>query len=232
MLSDASYEGVGGWSPEFEVQWRLTKGDMIELGFDMKISNAMTGEPDPEQQGLHINPLEFIATIINLWLLLKLIRSLPEKATGYIVDLLSDNTSALSWMKVTATTRDPALQPLARFASALLIQARRHLTRVQPRHIPGPDNIEADALSRYQRGRLNSWADVTKRCSRLRTCRICLLPRELLLAIADLSSSRPIAGTSEALTTSLLMLDLDFLPSGSNLSDIQSSLLPLSPMTN
>jgi hypothetical protein len=227
FLSDASYEGLGGWSPQFEVQWRLTKADLIELGFDMKVVDAITGEPDPEQLGLHINPLEFIATIINLWLLLRLVMTLPERSTGYIVDLLSDNTSALSWMKITATTRDSRLQPLARFASALLLQARSLLTRIQPCHISGVTNIEADALSRYQNGRLRSWADVTKRCSRLQTCRICLLPRRLLLVLADLSSSRPIAGTSVDLTTNLLTLDLDFLPSGSNLSAIQSSLRPL-----
>ena len=85
---------------------------------------ALTGEPTPDQVGLHINPLEFIATIINLWLLLILVKSLPECTTGYIVDILSDNTSALSWLKLTATTKDTRLQPLARFASALLIQAR------------------------------------------------------------------------------------------------------------
>jgi hypothetical protein len=178
------------------------------------LSTCITGEPDPEQMGLYINPLEFLATIINLWLLLRLVGTFPECSTGYIIDLLSDNTSALSWMKVTATTWDSRLQPLARFASSHLLHARSLLTRIQPCHIPGVDNIEADALSRYQNGRLKSWADVTKRCSRLRMCRICLLPCELLSALADLSSSRLIEATSVVLTTSLLTLDLDFLPSG------------------
>ena len=97
LISDASYEGLGGWSPRFEVQWRLTKDDLLELGFHLKIVEALTGEPTPDQVGLHINPLEFIATIINLWLLLVLVKSLPACATGYIVDILSDNMSALSW---------------------------------------------------------------------------------------------------------------------------------------
>jgi hypothetical protein len=224
LISDASYEGLGGWSPRFEVQWRLTKEDLLELGFHIKIVEALTGEPTPDQVGLHINPLEFIATIINLWLLLILVKSLPACATGYIVDILSDNTSALSWLKLTATTKDSRLQPLARFASALLIQARRQLVRVQPCHIKGDLNIEADALSRFQNGRLRSFADVIKRCSRLATCRICLLPRRLLLTIADLCSSRPIEGTFDEITTNLLTHELDFLPSGSNLSVIRSSL--------
>ena len=65
FLSDASYEGVGGWSLGMKVQWRLTREDLLELGFNLKLVNALTGEPDPEEEGLHINPLEFLAAIIN-----------------------------------------------------------------------------------------------------------------------------------------------------------------------
>jgi hypothetical protein len=45
LISDASYEGLGGWSPRFEVQWRLTKDDLLELGFHLKIVEALTGNP-------------------------------------------------------------------------------------------------------------------------------------------------------------------------------------------
>jgi hypothetical protein len=81
-----------------------------------------TDEPaDPAAQGLHINPLEFLAIIINLWLALKIIGDNPLCLTGSIIDLLSDNTTALSWMHVAATKLNPELQQLARFASALLV---------------------------------------------------------------------------------------------------------------
>jgi hypothetical protein len=226
FLSDASYEGLGGWSPEFQVMWRLTRADLLEMGFHLKLVNAVSGEPASDEVGLHINPLEFIAAIINLWLFLCLIKSLPRCPTGYVLDLLSDNTSALSWMHFTATTRNPLLQPLARFASTLLVQARNYLTCVQPCHIPGPINIEADALSRFQNGRLTSFEDVIRRCSPLQTCRICLLPRRLLSVLAALSSFKPIEGTYATLTTSLLTHELSFLPDGSNLRAIRSSLLP------
>jgi hypothetical protein len=224
LLSNATYEGLGGWSPDFLVMWRLTKEDLVFLGFSLKVTNPLTGEPDSDELGLHINPLEFIAAIINLWILLKCVQVLPPCETGYIIDLLSDNTSALSWLKVTAATRNPNLQPLARFASALLIQASRVLTRVQPCHIPGKENDEADALSRFTNGLYKSWADVIKQCSRLKHCRICLLPPELLAALAALSSCRPTEGTYDELTTRLLTLDLDFLPDGSNLRVLRSSL--------
>jgi hypothetical protein len=224
LLSDASYEGIGGWSPDFKLMWRFTREDLLKLGFPLKLVTSADGEPDMDAVGLHINPLEFIAAIVNLWLLLRCIKTLPPCNTGYVVDLFSDNTSALSWLKVTAATRNPALQPLARFASALLVQSSRLLTRVQPLHIPGKENVEADALSRLQNGRLKSWADVIARCSRLQTCRICLLPPELLVTLADLSSCKPIEDTYDRVTTHLLTLDYDFLPDGSNLRALHGSL--------
>jgi hypothetical protein len=50
-------------------------------------------------------------------------------------------------MHFMATTKN---QPLAHFTSAILVQAHSCLTCVQPCHIPGPVNIEADALSCYR----------------------------------------------------------------------------------
>ena len=126
-------------------------------------------------------------------------------------------------MKVTAATKNPLLQPLARFASDLLIQASRLTTRIQPKHIPGIINDEADAMSRYWNGQLEFWEDVITHYSHLRTFRICLLPHELLYALAALSSSKRIEGTYDSLTAALLTPDLDFLPPGSNLKIIRSS---------
>jgi len=35
FLSDASYEGLGGWSPHFNIMWRITKEELWSLGFSM-----------------------------------------------------------------------------------------------------------------------------------------------------------------------------------------------------
>jgi hypothetical protein len=64
---DASYAGVGGWSLDFNIQWRITRTHLVVLRFSMKHINKYKQEPlDATTGGLHINPLEFLAAIINL----------------------------------------------------------------------------------------------------------------------------------------------------------------------
>ena len=230
LKSDASYAGIGGWSLTFGTfMWRVTREDLILFGFNMKTIGPASDEPTTQDAtGLHINPLEFLAVIINLWLALKIIHDGSLCPTGYIIDLLSDNTTALSWMHVAATTPNPELQQLARFASALLVQAARLLTRVQPLHLPGILNEEADTLSRRSKhGHVPSWAHVISQHSQLTTCRICLLPRALLSSLASLLSSPRTEVTFDRVTTELLTLDLSFLPAGSTKCSLLSSLQPL-----
>jgi hypothetical protein len=52
-LSNASYESLGSWPPQFKIQWQHTKQDLIDVGFNIKIINVIMREPDPEQQELH-----------------------------------------------------------------------------------------------------------------------------------------------------------------------------------
>ena len=195
--------------------WRVTREDLVLLGFNMKTIGPKTDEPtDPTKPGLHINPLEFLAAIVNLWLALKLIslESHPCR-TGYILDLISDNTTCLSWTHVAATTPNPDLQQMARFTSALLVQAARQLTRVQPSHLAGKLNEEADTLSwRSKSGQVPSWEHVTSQHSQLRTCQICLLPRKLLSTLASTISSPQTEVTFDSVPTDLLTLEVDFLP--------------------
>jgi hypothetical protein len=84
--------------------------------------------------------------------------------------------------------------------------------------------VEADALSRFQNGRLISWVDVINRCSRLETCKICLLPPELLVTLAELNLCKPAADTYDNVTTHLLTPGYDSLPAGLNLSGLHGSL--------
>jgi hypothetical protein len=226
LLSDASYGGLGGWSPEFSIMWRVMRDTLLAFGFPMREID-LAGEPaDLAPEGLHINPLEFLGIIINIWVALRLLLNYPALATGYIVDLLSDNTSAIAWIRVAGKVSDPGTRRLARLASAFLVYACHLTTLFQTHHIPGKDNIEADCLSRLVKGSVPSWAYVIRQCSRLETCRICLLPPELLSTLAAVLLSEPIEDTYEELTTRLFTLELVILPLGSRPQDLESTVSP------
>ena len=123
-LGDASYEGLGAWSPstDFNYMIRLTRDDLIHAGFDMKAIDDDIGEPDGSQDdGLHINVLEFVIIIIQLWFTVKFIQRDGPRLGGYIVKLIGDNTSALSWLQYAARSHRPAVRELSRFVLALTL---------------------------------------------------------------------------------------------------------------
>ena len=225
LLSDASYGSIGGWSPTYGIMWRIMHHDLIDLGFPMKKLRRFQAEPlNMRSKGLHINPLEFLGTIINIWLHLVLEPSLPPCPTGHILELLADNTTALSWCRLTSPTKNELLQPWACFVATLLVLACWQNTRVQPDHIQGIKNHEADCLSRSDNGVIPSWEAMYDHHSHLVTCQICLLQCELLVTLVQLLGSNV---TEEALiqkTTKLLTLGVDILPSGSRPRNLQSSL--------
>lgn len=194
----------------------------------MKDLNLRTTEPmAPDAEGLHINPLEFIGVIVNLWITIKFIRRAGPRAGGYILALLADNTSALSWMSLASRTKDPLLQGLARLASALLVEAAKLLTKVVPKHLAGDLNFVADALSRpptAEKPNQNILDCVISEWSQLDGCRICLIPFSLLSEIASLISSQSTAVRYDLITINLLNLELDILPIGVRTWDSPSTI--------
>ena len=186
VFSDASYLGIGGWSPCLNFVWRSVRTDLEACGFNIQWSNAceqLGGSQEmDEEMALHINPLEFLGALINLWLSLILIKRRGPILGGYILALYSDNTTALSWMSLAARTKNPLLQGLACLGAGLLVQAHRLLTCVQPLHISGEQNGEADAISRPE-ARTNCippLSSVITQWCRLRRCQVYLLPLELM----------------------------------------------------
>jgi hypothetical protein len=87
-------------------------------------------------------------------------------------------------MRFAATTANPVAHNLARFATALLVYAATIQVPVQPCHIKGKFNQLADFLSCSKAGHTPSWERVIAQCYHLCHCRICLVPRELLLLLA------------------------------------------------
>jgi hypothetical protein len=203
IISDAAYEGLGGWSPDALFKWRLSRADLVNAGFDMKHLEGSASEPDLDALGLHINVLEFVAIILNLWMIIVQSRRRPEPAGGHIFAVFADNTSALSWLRYASRSHRPNVRCLARFTSALLF-ASGFQGKVQSRHLSGTLNRGADALSRCQS--YPTWASVTAQCSLLSSCVTYRIPHELLSLLGSMSSDRPTVAASAELMTKLLSL--------------------------
>ena len=223
--SDASYQGIGGWSPTYKFMWRLTRQDLIDMGFDMKTIDA-SGEPAAitEDCGEHINVLEFVAIIVNFWVVLKCLQRLGPITGGHIVSLLSDNTSALSWMRYAARSHRPVVRELARLFMSLTLACADIPFKVSGRHIAGVLNTIADTLSRFNSPEEHKWAYVIGKHSQLATCQAYRLPRALLSTIATVISSAKTGVPFEPQTTALLTAELCTLRTGSANSASTTSL--------
>jgi hypothetical protein len=224
--SDASYEGLGGWSPTFLFMWRLTRDDLLAANFDMRAID-LKGEdiflyarnrPDIER-GLHINVLELLAIVINTWMILYFFRRSAVPPGGWIVQILADNTSALSWFHYAARCHtNPTIQNLTLLCQGMLaLSHTNHIARFQGEHLPGKSNGPADALSRPTL--FPSVDSATAAFSQLQTCRFSHLPFALLSQLAKIVSSTLTAGELVSVTTALSTLVPRFLPAGCKITE-------------
>ena len=76
-LTDASYEGLGGYSVCFDYKWRLSSADLAAAGLPILLAEPEKYKKLPAGL-LHINVLEFLAIFINTWLVIQL---LPKHST-------------------------------------------------------------------------------------------------------------------------------------------------------
>jgi hypothetical protein len=137
--SDASDFGLGGFCIPLPFQWRLHAGVLADFK-------------------LHINIKEFIAILINVYFMMITFRaaqstnSLPPNLgdlDGWIFELLTDNTTAISWVTHASRTRDRMVIRLTHLFSRLVYSFNSHIPSLfKPIHLPGILNDEADALSR------------------------------------------------------------------------------------
>jgi hypothetical protein len=82
----------------------------LKLCSDGTLAEQKTFSPKCADDEAHINMLEFMAIIVNMWMLLKLINAghKPEGYTDYthiIAKFLADNTSALLWLNHAGCTK-------------------------------------------------------------------------------------------------------------------------------
>ena len=214
--SDAAHTGLGGWCKEFSFVWRLTRNDMVIAGFPMKDLDENFQElnrwtpkeqlPEGHEDLLHINPLEFLAIIINVWLCLFFIRRRPPNEGGHHVLVRADNTSAISWMKYAARSHKPPIRNLAYLLQSLLLESQTAETvNLEGKHWPGKDNEIADAASRPEL--YPSLDSAIRAFSPLRTCQPFRIPLGLLSTLARWISYNEIGATYVGEVTKLLELE-------------------------
>jgi hypothetical protein len=229
VLSDASYGGIGGWSEDFGFLWKITRQELLDHGFHMREIDGMgealpsdsTSDPNhTNRDSLHINVLEFVGIILNIWIVITILHDEKSRLHegGHVISVLADNTSALSWLRHAARARRPAIRNLAYFCQCLLLlsQTSDQATFLGS-HIPGKDNGEADALSRPETyGTLDC---AIAAYSRLQTCHVFQIPSGVLSTLARMTSSPEIGDGLVNETTNLLSLAPRSLPPGSAVGD-------------
>lgn len=206
-FSDAAYSGMGGWSPTFRFMWRLTAAQLAELGFPMR---RYVAEIDASRAAgtdtLHINTLEFIALIVNLWFCLIELDKAPRKVGGHVLLNRVDNTTAIGLYKTAARSRRADLRNLCFVCECLLATSNAaRFAQILCNHLPGKDNVEADAMSRPEL--FPTVSSAMQRFSRLQTCRGFLVPYALLSSLVKAISSEQIEDGFVNEMTQLLQLE-------------------------
>ena len=215
-FSDAAHSGLGGWCDTFNFVWRLTRNDMVLAGCAMKLLDENSQElhrwtpaqdlPAGHEDLLHINPLEFIAIIVNIWFIFYFIRKAPPMAGGHHVLIRADNTSAISWMRFAARSHKRPIRNLAYLLQSFLIESQTAETvNLTGKHWPGKENTIADAVSRPEN--FPSLESAIKAFSPLQTCQPYRIPFGLLSTIARWISYDKIVDTYVGEVTNLLTLE-------------------------
>jgi hypothetical protein len=220
-ISDASYEGIGGFCRTFKFMWRISASDLRSCGWKIcGDSESLVNENPPfspkcAADEAHINILEFVAIIVNLWMLLKLIDNghRPEGVGSHIIaKFLADNTSALSWLSHAGRTKRTPVRNLARFLTFMILH-RNFPLQVSSMHIPGVENREADCLSRFSKH--PSWESlITDGSLDYQGLQPYRVPRNLLSTLWSITSSKQIVDMSEQAMIALWRLELKPLPNG------------------
>jgi len=237
VFTDASIDGLGGWSREEDLNhmWRVSMEDLVEAGIKADMgwnNNKNYHEPAIDPKGFHINVLEFISIIIELWICIRqlLLANPPRDGSrgpvqshapaetfphgGHRLLARTDNTSALSWLRYAARTRRKPVRQLARLLTAFLCDPLiSSLLRAQGIHIPGIANDPADGLSRYRK--CPSWEAAMASSAPLQNLRICQFPLELLSLLVLIYSRELTEASFAAATTRLWTIDPPSFATGS-----------------
>ena len=149
--------------------WRVSGNDLQQLswilyGDEHELQQPLTDREftgySLDKHGIHINLLEFVAIFINMWMTLKRIAHLyPDyQRMTFIAKFLTDNTSAVSWLRYAGRSNKLPIRNLACLLTTLLIHLCQFPIQVTGEHIPGEMNDVTNALSHFSRH--PSWASL------------------------------------------------------------------------
>ena len=210
-MSDASYEGIGGFCRSLHFMWRVDSHTLRGCGWPIPFNTGKYDKID-FSHNTHINILEFLAIIVNMWMLLKTLGKQPYKSrysnadgTQLIALFLADNTTALSWLQHPDRVKRVGNRNLVRFLTSMVLH-RDFPLQISSLHIPGVQNVEADALSRFTNN--PSWVSLINDVSLdLRLMTAYQVPQSLLTFLWSLSSRKQIVDISESEMTQLWRLE-------------------------
>jgi hypothetical protein len=167
--------------------------------------------------GLQINILEFVAIITNIWLVIHYIKQGGPIPGRHIIDMIANNTSALSWLRYAAQSHSIPVRKLAYFCHGLILFSRTSdFLKIQGQHLAGKENVEADALSRPEIA--PTIASAIAQFCQLKTCHACQLPYVLLSSISKLLSSPKIVALPGNEMMNVLAAELRIFPLGAELT--------------
>ena len=226
-LTDASYEGLGGYSVCFNYKWRLSSADLAAAGLPVLLAEPEKFKKLPAGL-LHINVLEFLAIFINTWLAIQLLPKHSTPPGGWVLHFLADNTSALGWIHHASRSRRPVIQAISRAFAALLTFPSASTFTITSAHIPGVKNVGADALSRPTQ--FSTWSAAHTACPELAPLQAYRIPGRLLSHLRWLVSAPQIEGQLEPATLALLSLEPTTLSLGLRRRDSMTSHSPTRPL--
>jgi hypothetical protein len=230
---DASLEGMGGWTTgDHKFMWKLTSRDLISLGYTIPrttqecklVKHGLPTMDDDTDASLpmHINVLEFVALLINVWFIVRWAIRCNPNTPELIIRMRTDNSSALSWLQYAARSKRRVIRRLARMFQSLLTCSPLPL-QLQSDHIQGERNHNADLLSRQTLA--NSWESVIELSNpSLATYQACPVPSELLSQILQTYRSDWIGAELVEAMTRLWTIELSILPAGPSKWDSQPNI--------
>jgi hypothetical protein len=177
---DSCMTGAGGYSPELKFLWYIQWQP-----HDAPIDGLLGDET-------HINILEYLAILITYAIAQRCLLSNPAQApdTYPVINISSDNTTAVSWAQKTISSNNPIAKHAARIACLLQLNARLGL---KVAYIEGDKNIVSDALSRLYSNSSSpllpsAIQTLQERFQSLASCTHCPVPPNLLSLITRLFS--------------------------------------------